>query len=59
MIFAPNRNDTKKEQGSMLVPVDNMCSVAIFDKPKLPPVLGPLVLLSLLEIASSGDDHDK
>ena len=58
MISTPSKREKNSENGAALVPMNNMGSVAAFDKPRLPPVLGPLVLLSLLEMASSGDSHD-
>jgi len=60
MISTPSRREknNEHEHGAALVPMNNMGSVAAFAKPRLPPVLVPLVLLSLLEMALSGDGHD-
>ena len=58
MISTPSKLENN-ENGAALVPMNNIASVAAFDKPRLPPVLGPLVLLSLLEMASSGEGPDK
>lgn len=37
---------------------DNTEPILAFNKPPLPPILGPLVALSLLELGSSGSDKD-
>ncbi|URD94419.1 hypothetical protein MUK42_29749 [Musa troglodytarum] len=57
-ISVPNKHDENEELGGLYCVMNEKAEPLVaFNKPRLPPVLGPLVVLSFLEMLSSnGDD---
>ncbi|CAD5175001.1 unnamed protein product [Musa acuminata subsp. malaccensis] len=56
-ISVPNKQENEELGGLYRVMNEKVEPLVAFNKPRLPPVLGPLVVLSFLEMLSSnGDD---
>lgn len=56
-ISVPNKQENEELGGLFRVMNEKAEPLVAFNKPRLPPVLGPLVVLSFLEMLSSnGDD---
>lgn len=60
MISTPKKHKENSDLGEVILPMNKNIepAIAVFNRPQLPPFLGPLVLLSVIEIGS-GDDKWK
>lgn len=56
-ISVPNTHEKEELDGMCRVMKVKAEPLAAFDKPRLPPILGPLVVLSAMEMLSSEGDE--
>ncbi|KAJ0968930.1 hypothetical protein J5N97_021807 [Dioscorea zingiberensis] len=57
-VSVPKKQAEKNETEEQVLEMNgNFGQVVAFSRPKLPPGLGPLVLLSFLEMGSTADDE--
>ncbi|KAH7664436.1 hypothetical protein IHE45_14G120200 [Dioscorea alata] len=56
-VSAPKKQEANDAQEGVIEMNGDFGQVVAFNRPKLPPVLGPLVLLSVLEMGSTAEDE--